>query len=267
MTDQGGHLLVTAEDPAGPWSDPVRIPDALGIDPDLAWDDDGTLLPHLGRVRPGRRRRHLPGRARSGHRRITDRAAADSGREPAASIPEGPHLYRIGDYWYLLIAEGGTERGHAVTIARGPSPSGPFESSPGQPADHRPGHRRAGAEHRARRPGAAAGRQLGHGVPRSAAPRDQPEMARPRSGDVRGRDCLAGRLAHDSVRRSNLFRQRRISSGWAVLCPVLGESWAISGRRLPAPRRAVGGLVQRPVTRRRTIFLSSGGARSSCTPG
>jgi hypothetical protein len=33
MTDHGGHLLVTAEDPTGPWSEPVRIPGALGIDP------------------------------------------------------------------------------------------------------------------------------------------------------------------------------------------------------------------------------------------
>ncbi len=47
--------------------------------------------------------------------------------------PEGPHLYRIGEFWYLLLAEGGTERGHSVTIARGPSPSGPFEPSPDNP--------------------------------------------------------------------------------------------------------------------------------------
>ena len=48
-------------------------------------------------------------------------------------FPEGPHLYRIGDWWYLLIAEGGTERGHAVTIARGPTPAGPFDSNPDNP--------------------------------------------------------------------------------------------------------------------------------------
>ena len=48
-------------------------------------------------------------------------------------IAEGPHLYRIGDYWYLMLAEGGTERGHSVTIARGPSPRGPFESCPRNP--------------------------------------------------------------------------------------------------------------------------------------
>jgi xylan 1,4-beta-xylosidase len=54
--------------------------------------------------------------------------AGDGGKHP-----EGPHLYRIGEYWYLLLAEGGTERGHAVTIARGPSPAGPFEPSPDNP--------------------------------------------------------------------------------------------------------------------------------------
>ena len=43
-SDDGGQLLVHAEDPAGPWSEPVRIPSAMGIDPDLAWDDDGTCL-------------------------------------------------------------------------------------------------------------------------------------------------------------------------------------------------------------------------------
>ncbi|WP_413253938.1 family 43 glycosylhydrolase [Streptomyces canus] len=37
-----GNMLFTATDPAGPWSDPVRLPGVPGIDPDLAWDEDGT---------------------------------------------------------------------------------------------------------------------------------------------------------------------------------------------------------------------------------
>ncbi|MEU6782919.1 family 43 glycosylhydrolase [Nonomuraea angiospora] len=52
---------------------------------------------------------------------------------PGALAPEAPHLYRIGAYWYLLIAEGGTERGHGVSIARGPAPDGPFEPCPANP--------------------------------------------------------------------------------------------------------------------------------------
>lgn len=48
-------------------------------------------------------------------------------------FPEAPHLYRIGDWWYLLIAEGGTERGHSVSLARSRSPRGPWEGAPGNP--------------------------------------------------------------------------------------------------------------------------------------
>ncbi len=36
----GRHLLVTAVDPAGPWSDPVYF-DLPHVDPSLAWDDNG----------------------------------------------------------------------------------------------------------------------------------------------------------------------------------------------------------------------------------
>ena len=30
-----GQLIVQADDPAGPWTEPVRVPEAIGIDPDL----------------------------------------------------------------------------------------------------------------------------------------------------------------------------------------------------------------------------------------
>ncbi|WP_026265003.1 family 43 glycosylhydrolase [Arthrobacter sp. 135MFCol5.1] len=37
-----GCVLFTATDPAGPWSDGIVIDAVDGIDPDLAWDEDGT---------------------------------------------------------------------------------------------------------------------------------------------------------------------------------------------------------------------------------
>jgi beta-xylosidase len=37
-----GCVVCTATDPAEPWSDGTTIEDVNGIDPDLAWDDDGT---------------------------------------------------------------------------------------------------------------------------------------------------------------------------------------------------------------------------------
>jgi hypothetical protein len=127
VTDGGGHLLVTATDVAGPWSDPVRVPDAAGIDPDLAWDSGGTC--------------YLTWSASGGiTQAVLDPRTGALLSEPrrlwqgtGGQFPEGPHLYRVGGHWYLLIAEGGTGPGHAVTIARGPAPWGPFEPSPRNP--------------------------------------------------------------------------------------------------------------------------------------
>jgi beta-xylosidase len=51
----------------------------------------------------------------------------------AAARPEGPHLYLINGTYYLMIAEGGTDAPHRATVARGPSPSGPWEVSPHNP--------------------------------------------------------------------------------------------------------------------------------------
>src|SRR6185295_3837413 len=42
LIDRGGTFFVTATNPAGPWSDPVWLPDLAGaIDPSFFFDDDG----------------------------------------------------------------------------------------------------------------------------------------------------------------------------------------------------------------------------------
>ncbi|MEV8565148.1 glycoside hydrolase family 43 protein [Streptomyces sp. NPDC051322] len=121
----GGNLLVTATDPAGPWSDPVQLPGVKGIDPDIAWDDDGTCWCTYAGVEQVRIDPHT-GQTLGPPRRLWSGS-------PDAKAPEAPHLYHIGDYWYLLIAEGGTERSHGVSIARGRTPAGPFEPCPDNP--------------------------------------------------------------------------------------------------------------------------------------
>ncbi|KJS56118.1 glycoside hydrolase [Streptomyces rubellomurinus subsp. indigoferus] len=121
----GGNVLFTATDPAGPWSDPIPAPGVPGIDPDLAWDEDGTCWCTVAGVSQVR----------------LDPATGETfgapqpvwSGTPGAQAPEAPHLYRIGAYWYLMIAEGGTERGHGVAIARGRTPNGPFEPCPTNP--------------------------------------------------------------------------------------------------------------------------------------
>ena len=119
-------FFVTAEDPAGPWSEPVRV-DIMGIDPDIAWDDEDNCWVHFA---------GFGGMSRV---RIDDRTGeildgpvvtwTGSGMQ----APEAPHLFQHDGRWYLLIAEGGTERGHSVSIARGPSPEGPWEAHPANP--------------------------------------------------------------------------------------------------------------------------------------
>lgn len=124
-----GCVVFTATDPAGPWSDGTPLPAVDGIDPDLAWDDDGVAYVTFARFGAGILQLRV------------DLGTGDS-LEPARVLwsgtglrmPEGPHLYRRGDDdWYLLIAEGGTERGHVVSIARGTSPRGPFIGAPTNP--------------------------------------------------------------------------------------------------------------------------------------
>ncbi|MEU9456657.1 family 43 glycosylhydrolase [Streptomyces sp. NPDC048277] len=132
-----GCVVFTADDPTGPWSDGVSIDGVVGIDPDLAWDEDGTAYVtysnlQMSDTEPWVHDRILQARA--------DLATGKLLEEPRSLwsgtgliAPEGPHLYHRDSHWYLVIAEGGTGHGHAVSVARGPSIEGPFEGAPGNP--------------------------------------------------------------------------------------------------------------------------------------
>jgi len=120
------NFFVTAEDPAGPWSEPTFV-DVAGIDPDLAWDVDGSCWVHFSRFLDVARCR-------------TDESTGAVLDGPDATwsgtgllAPEAPHLFERNGVWYLLIAEGGTHRGHGVSVARGPSPIGPWDGCPANP--------------------------------------------------------------------------------------------------------------------------------------
>jgi xylan 1,4-beta-xylosidase len=131
--DGGGNFFVTAKDPAGPWSEPVWLRDFGGIDPSLFFDDDGTVyLTGQGSGTPGQPRGIYQttldvgtGKMLQPLRLVWDRTGT--------RYPEAPHLYKIRGRYYLMIAEGGTEYGHMVTIARSDSPWGPFEACPRNP--------------------------------------------------------------------------------------------------------------------------------------
>ncbi|MFD6164226.1 glycoside hydrolase family 43 protein [Oerskovia sp. NPDC060287] len=135
---QGGHLLVTATDPAGPWSDPVWL-EGDGIDPSLFVDDStgrvwftATRLADPGewegQTEVWLRELDLAAGALVGPEHVLWRGALHG-----AVWAEGPHLYRVGDHYYLLASEGGTEHRHAVSVARADAVTGPYTGNPANP--------------------------------------------------------------------------------------------------------------------------------------
>lgn len=141
MGQPGGarNLIVSAQDPAGPWSDPVWVNQG-GIDPSLFFEDGRAYFLTTLRL-PERDRNDIV---------ISEIDLATGQRRSEITplwsgigelCPEGPHLYKVGRWYYLLIAEGGTYGGHMVNVARSESLLGPYESCPQNPVlTHRDDH-------------------------------------------------------------------------------------------------------------------------------
>ena len=126
------NYLVTCETIDGDWSDPVHL-NSSGFDPSLFHDEDGRkwLVNMLWDHRPGRNRFAgivLQEYSPSERRLIGERVDVFAGTP--LGLTEAPHLYRRGDWYYLLTAEGGTGWNHAVTMARARALTGPWELHP-----------------------------------------------------------------------------------------------------------------------------------------
>lgn len=134
MVDGGGNFLMTATDPAGPWSDPVWLP-FEGIDPSLFFDDDGKAWMLNNGAPEGRplydghraiwiQEFDLVAKKLVGPRKVLVNGGVDITKKPVWI--EGPHLYKREGWYYLCCAEGGTSVNHSQVIYRGKSPTGPF---------------------------------------------------------------------------------------------------------------------------------------------
>lgn len=131
------NFIITADNPSGPWSDPIHILGAPGIDPDLFFDDDGRVW-YVGNQMPKNPSFNGEGEIwlqeldlnefkLIGERHLLWRGAC------GGDWAEGPHMYKKDGRYYLLIAEGGTSFNHAVMVALSDNIEGPYISNPRNP--------------------------------------------------------------------------------------------------------------------------------------
>lgn len=136
-----GNFIISADDPAGSWSDPVLL-NFDGIDPSIFFDTDGCAY-IVNNGDPAHRPEYESQKAiwmqefdvntnqLIGARNVI----CESGHNPEEHPIwlEGPHLYKIGDYYYLMAAEGGTSINHCEVIFRSRNIWGPYETNPNNP--------------------------------------------------------------------------------------------------------------------------------------
>lgn len=133
-----GNFVITAKDPKGPWSEPVKLPQVNGIDPSLFFDDNGKSYIVFNSIPPDNVSLH------NGHRTIRmfefdavnlkvvgEEKLLINGGTDMAKKPvwiEAPHIINKDGWYYLICAEGGTGYNHSEVVFRSKSPEGPFVS-------------------------------------------------------------------------------------------------------------------------------------------
>lgn len=123
-----GNFIVYTKDIRGAWSEPAWVKQG-GIDPSLFWDEDGTCYfvsngsdqgeggkIFLCKINP------YTGEMLTSSQLISEGCGG--------KYPEAPHIYKRDGWYYLMLAEGGTEYGHMETMQRARDIFGPYEPCP-----------------------------------------------------------------------------------------------------------------------------------------
>jgi xylan 1,4-beta-xylosidase len=135
--DHDGNFVVTATNPSGPWSDPVKISQVRGIDPSLYFDSE-TAKAYI--IYNSDAPDHKP--LYSGHRTIRmyefdyknlkvtgEEKVLVNGGVDISTKPvwiEGPHIIQKFGWYYLYAAEGGTSVNHSQVVLRSKDVWGPY---------------------------------------------------------------------------------------------------------------------------------------------
>lgn len=127
VVDGKGNFVVTSKNPAGPWSNPIWLPEVIGIDPALFFDDDKSYIiynsdaPDNKPLYQGHRTIRMFEFDKEklqvvGENRILINGGVDISKKPVWI--EGPRMYKLNGYYYLMAAEGGTSVDHSEVILR-----------------------------------------------------------------------------------------------------------------------------------------------------
>jgi xylan 1,4-beta-xylosidase len=138
LVDKGGNFVITATNPAGPWSNPTWLPEVNGIDPSLYFNEDDKAFIVYNSIPPDNKslwNGHRTIRMRgfdyrnlkvSDEEKILINGGTDISKKPVWI--EGPHIYKKDRWYYLMCAEGGTGYNHSEVIFKSKSVEGPFVS-------------------------------------------------------------------------------------------------------------------------------------------
>lgn len=135
-----GNFVITAKNPAGPWSNPIWLP-FEGIDPSIYWEGDKAYI--VNNRAPDEPPRYSGHRAiwiqeydwRAG-KMVGESTQIVNGGVDISQKPvwiEGPHIFRKDGYYYLTAAEGGTSVNHSQVVFRSKALRGPYAPFEGNP--------------------------------------------------------------------------------------------------------------------------------------
>lgn len=128
--DGMGNMIIHTDDINGEWSDPVWV-DMDGIDPSITFDNGKCYY-------------YTNARGKDNREAISAaKINPDTGELLTAPKQvwygigegwlEGPHIYHIGDWYYMLTSEGGTSYNHMISVGRSRTIMGEYEPYPHNP--------------------------------------------------------------------------------------------------------------------------------------